>query len=203
MARDRQGKVSVWLGKLDSSEQLDEYLHERYDNDRPISRFAHDLGVGFYDHDLLETGFDAKAGTLHRSLLPHSWSWSYIDDVVAAARQVGLLDVNTWILFFGIAYEASANGRFAGGRLSFLGVFDYYETVPGPSPADPKTRPVRFVRHPKCPAWGVGRVLNEDKEHVLVHFEVAGLKRLQRSACRLAEVAEDEVPSSSALRDLR
>ena len=50
----------IWVARFKSKEALDEYMAEAIDEDdedAPISRFAADQGVGFYDHDLVYAEF--------------------------------------------------------------------------------------------------------------------------------------------------
>jgi hypothetical protein len=61
---------------------------------------------------------------------------------------------------------------------------------------------VRFVRHPKRPGWGIGRVIAEGADKIEVHFETVGLKHLARSVVALEEVAEETIEESSPVRAL-
>src|ERR1700733_3012900 len=56
MLTEEEYAVSVWVANGISQTIFDEYLAEDYsdDEDRPISRFAEDLGVSFYDHDFMD-----------------------------------------------------------------------------------------------------------------------------------------------------
>ena len=50
--------LDIWVGNFESEARLDAYFEENYDeDDAPISEFAADMGVSFYDHDFLESSF--------------------------------------------------------------------------------------------------------------------------------------------------
>jgi len=50
--------LDVWVGDFESEARLNAYFDEKYDeDDAPISEFAADMGVSFYDHDFLEFSF--------------------------------------------------------------------------------------------------------------------------------------------------
>ena len=54
----------VWVGKFKSAKALEKYMEEVIDDDddeAPISQFAADQGVAFYDHDLVFGEFLKKA----------------------------------------------------------------------------------------------------------------------------------------------
>lgn len=53
MLNERRDRIAIWAGDLVGSTGT-AYFAERYGGPEPISRFARDLGVKFYDHDWLE-----------------------------------------------------------------------------------------------------------------------------------------------------
>lgn len=47
---------------------------------------------------------------------------------------------------------------------------------------------MKFVRHPKRPGWGIGRVVREEGDKIDVYFEAVGPKPLVRSMANLEDV---------------
>jgi len=62
---------------------------------------------------------------------------------------------------------------------------------------------MRFIRHVKKPGWGVGRVLEDDREDVLVFFEAVGPKKLRKAVAELEEVPDSDVGPSDLLRHVK
>ena len=60
---EREGVVSIWVGAFSSEGQLRAYLHEQYEDDgAPLSEFARDCGLCWYDHDSVESRFADEVG---------------------------------------------------------------------------------------------------------------------------------------------
>jgi hypothetical protein len=90
----------IWLGRFPSEEAFEAYFEETYPDDEqntPISRFAEDQGTWFYDHDWVERSFN-DAGDLRSKIEPHSYSASYLDDVIRRAGEQGITDANVFIM---------------------------------------------------------------------------------------------------------
>jgi hypothetical protein len=62
---------------------------------------------------------------------------------------------------------------------------------------------MRFVRHPKRPGWGIGRVVSEDGDKIDVYFEAVGPKQLVRSMAGLEDVPDENVGEHDLLRHLK
>jgi hypothetical protein len=87
----------VWVAKFKSQKELDKYMDEDFDDDdedAPISRFAADQGVSFYDHDLVYAQFMKKATP--RALI-ECWEFpeKAVEKVVKAVEALGLEGLNT------------------------------------------------------------------------------------------------------------
>lgn len=88
----------VWLGMFQSEDHLDAYFEEQYeDDDTPINRFATDQGEMYYDHDWVERAF-CQSGDLHDLIEDASYSYDYMQDVIATAKELGIKSANTFIL---------------------------------------------------------------------------------------------------------
>ena len=119
---ERQGFVSVWVGRLQSEGDLRAYLHEQYqDDDAPLSEFASDWGLGWYDHDFVESRFTDEVG-LANLLQPFSYADSFVEAAMQEGSRKGVVRVNCAVVVFNC--HCSAEGR---GPLIFLGSFPYVQ----------------------------------------------------------------------------
>src|SRR5205809_1129756 len=99
--------VDIWLGLFPSQDRLDKYFDEQYsddDDETPISEFARDQGVWFYDHDLVERSFHEN-GENELGLLigRHSFSASFIESVLASFQTSRPFRYNAAVLVWGKA----------------------------------------------------------------------------------------------------
>jgi hypothetical protein len=117
--------VDVWVGRFPSADAVDAYFEETYgDDDRPISQFATDMGVRFYDHDFIEREFhDTPVSDLGAVLTEHSFSSSYLSEVIEAfrARQIGTF--NTVLLVWNEEIENPSSVAQADYTLHYIGRF--------------------------------------------------------------------------------
>jgi len=128
------GCVSIWLCSFDGSSELDQYLREQYENDdAPVSKFAEDAGISWYDHDFLEAalsqGKDGVLGTIWEGL---SYSSSFAAEAMAAIRERGLEGENAVLLLYRYAYECDEEVKvpLPESDLKYLGTFRYDENAP-------------------------------------------------------------------------
>jgi len=97
--------VSVWVGSFESRSDLDAYLHPFYSpgpetDDLPLSAFAADIGLPWYDEDFLEADCcPAPIGTLASALDGFSYSSSFAAAAVDAVH--GAPPFNTVLFFTG------------------------------------------------------------------------------------------------------
>lgn len=127
---EQTGVVSIWVGSFPTVELLEEYLKEQYeDDDVPISRFADDTGLDWYDHDLLEAQRYDEPLPVSVAISPLSFSASYIDAATEAAVRLGMGPIDTVVLLIDCSYTSERAARMAPSPLSFLGVFPYDENA--------------------------------------------------------------------------
>lgn len=124
----KAGTVSIWVGEFSSQAEFDSYFAETIDGDSdadaPINRFAHDIGVGFYDHDSQEAEFKGE-GLPVKDLLTGFWfADSYLESAAAVAALIGIERANAAVLLFDWNYEKSADPT-SESPLSFLGSFEF------------------------------------------------------------------------------
>ncbi|MFL6261706.1 MAG: immunity 22 family protein [Thermoanaerobaculia bacterium] len=125
--------VSVWLGRLGSQDALDAFLAEQYDDeqdDEPVSAFAAEIGLSFYDHDFFESSFHQRIDSAS-AFDGHSYAESFKQ----AAWQVGsqLRDgvYDTLLLLYGYDHEGRQPQLRASAHLAFVGTFPYQESSAG------------------------------------------------------------------------
>ena len=76
-----EGVVSIWVGNIATEDVYFTYLEETYseEDDAPISQFAADMEVTFYDHDNLEGTFLTKALPIAQLLHGLSYGESFCE----------------------------------------------------------------------------------------------------------------------------
>ncbi|MCG8456114.1 MAG: immunity 22 family protein [Holophagales bacterium] len=91
--------VHIWLGVFASEDALDSYFDERMhdDDETPMNDFAADQGKVFYDHDWVERSF-GEGGDLRSLIAGHSYSESYLENVVEEAKGKRITRANTFIM---------------------------------------------------------------------------------------------------------
>jgi WD40 repeat protein len=128
MLKETPGFVSMWVGDL-SAKEANAYLKETYgEQERPISRFAADLGEWFYDHDFVETAHERKATSIEKLVEDSSYSRSY----VAAAAKLAAAAKITSATFCVLMFDASFKGKWPkNAPVKFLGTTRYeLQTAP-------------------------------------------------------------------------
>lgn len=115
----------VWVARFKSQKALDAYLEEDFDgddDDAPISRFAADQGVGFYDHDLVYAEF--RKGATPRELV-ECWGFpaKAVEKVVAAVEALGADGVNTCVVADKGEFAKPRSATGAGYQLWYVGQF--------------------------------------------------------------------------------
>jgi hypothetical protein len=125
---ERPGVVSIWLGAFSSAASFEAYLKEDYDSDDvPLSPFAADTELGFYDHDFLEAEFFEPAGDSRSMLAGMSYSSSYIDKAVERAKAVR--GANAVFLLFDVEYRSSPVALGSTTPVTFIGTYPYDKTA--------------------------------------------------------------------------
>jgi len=120
--------VSIWVGSFESRSDLDAYLHPFYSpgpdtDDLPLSAFAADVGLPWYDEDFLEADrFLTPIGDLAAELEGFSYSSSFAAAVATAVH--GAAPFNTFVLLYGYDHSCCA-GPPNPTRVRFLGTYPY------------------------------------------------------------------------------
>jgi len=101
----RTETCDFWVGVFPSEDAFSVYVGEspRYyelvDTVEavPLSRFIRDQGAEWYDHDLIEAGFKANAGSVAELVRGHSYADQYAVELAQRAEQAGLSTVNGFL----------------------------------------------------------------------------------------------------------
>jgi hypothetical protein len=123
---DEYKNVDVWVGNFVDEDAAEAYFEEDYsgDDDTPISLFARDQGVNFYDHDFMEFDRCEPSNDIELLLKGHSFAGSYIEAVRIAYQAAGAPEATFKLLMFnreiGNPRSVSSDER----RLTYLGRFD-------------------------------------------------------------------------------
>lgn len=119
--------VDIWVGLFSSDEVFDKYFEENYDEDdedAPITQFAADMKVNFYDHDFFESAHHEKPSSdLAMLLKDHSFSSSYTPQAVAAYQKLAPGPVDSVVLLWGEEIETPQSVKGEGYALHYLGRF--------------------------------------------------------------------------------
>lgn len=113
---EKKGVISVWLGLKDRR------------NERDVDTLQDLCGVGYYQlSDQESNTFEYELVSLSRLLVDLSYSKSFIDDVILAARAKGIEQARRIVIQYDFAYDPAAVARAVDGDPVFLGVFDYLD----------------------------------------------------------------------------
>lgn len=115
----------IWVAQFTSAKALEKYMEEDFDaddDDTPISRFAADQGVGFYDHDLVYAEFLKKATP---AALIECWGFpaKATAAVVKAVEALGLDGLNTSFIADQGEFEKPKSAKGKGYQLWYVGQF--------------------------------------------------------------------------------
>jgi Immunity protein 22 len=115
--------ITVWLGKAENKRRYTSFLKEQYrDDSKPISEFAASQGETFYDHDFVESEFNAKWKTLDDALLALSHSASYAAELRAKVEAFGY---NFTLATLREDFAEPRSYESDGLKLDYLGSFEY------------------------------------------------------------------------------
>jgi hypothetical protein len=104
-----------------------EYFVETYAEDReqtPVSAFARDQGVGWYDHDFLEYGW-GPAATIQELVAGYSYSDQWADELARRVAAAGLTDVNFFVFVSEDQIKSPRSVDGNGYWLRYLGTIEY------------------------------------------------------------------------------
>lgn len=115
----------IWVAQFKTAKALEKYLEEDFDGDdedAPISKFAADQGVSFYDHDLVFAEFKKKATP--KSLME---GWDFPEKskaaVVKAIEALGVEGLNCCFIADGEEFSKPKSVKKKDYQLWYVGQF--------------------------------------------------------------------------------
>jgi len=118
-----------WVGRF-PEEVAGNYFVEVYDeNDEdrehtPLSAFARDQGVTWYDHDFLEYGW-GKAESIQKLVIGYSYSDQWAEELARRVADAGLSGVNFFVFISEDEIENPESVKGDGYWLHYLGTIKY------------------------------------------------------------------------------
>jgi hypothetical protein len=106
---NRSETCDFWVGVFPDEDAFSEYVGESPDwyldgsseNGTPLSKFIGDQGKQWYDHDMIEMGFNGNAKTVAELVAGYSYSDQYAEELSRRAGQAGLSKVNAFLFIRG------------------------------------------------------------------------------------------------------
>jgi Immunity protein 22 len=130
MSWEKEGFVSVWVGTFDNETEFENYVEEKYGqiDMMPLSKFAQESDLHWYDHDFREAFFNSDGVTHIRNLLiGSSYSESFIDAIVQKSNEIKIEEGNAVFLLFDCSYLPIEKGK---GKLRFIASAPYNDQSP-------------------------------------------------------------------------
>ena len=117
-----------WVGYFPTMQRVAEYFAEVYGEDRedtPLSQFARDQEVEFYDHDFIEYGFSEEATTVEGLFAGYSYHEQWAAELARRVADVGLTGVNMFVFINQEEIEKPKSVEGDGCWLRYLGTIRY------------------------------------------------------------------------------
>lgn len=115
-----------WVGQV-PEEVASDYFVETYDekgDEKPISAFARDQGVVWYDHDFLEYGW-GTAPTIQELVSGYSYSDQWADELARRVAADGLTGINFFVFISQDKMERPQSVESVGYWLRYMGTIEY------------------------------------------------------------------------------
>ena len=94
------------------------------DDEKPISAFARDQGVTYYDHDFLEYGW-GKADTIQKLVAGYSYSDQWAEELARRVVEASLTGVNFFVFITQDEIEWPQSVQGEGYWLQYMGTIEY------------------------------------------------------------------------------
>ena len=118
--------VSVWIGQFRDHRDFSNYMEPDYSDesdDLPLSAFAADIGLVWYDEDFVESDFlKAPTSDVAKALTGCSYSESFLPAIIATHN---LLVFNAFVLIYGYDHARYPQHQTLPLRVKYLGTFSY------------------------------------------------------------------------------
>lgn len=122
---EKEGFVSIWMGDFQSESEFNEYIEEKYgemENNRPLSPFSQDSGLGWYDHDFREAAFFGEKLRPRKMLIGASYSTSFIDAAAEKASKKNIEEANAVFILLDCDFQPPEKEK---GKLKFIASLPY------------------------------------------------------------------------------
>lgn len=120
----------IWIGQVDGERHKhyfeNQELPEGEDDDgMPYNEFARDQGETVFDFDFVEISYLTESEDVRSFVDGHSYFETYLDQVVARAKRLGMEKINVFILAGDDQFSNPQSVKRDGIRLEYLGKFEY------------------------------------------------------------------------------
>jgi hypothetical protein len=113
-----------WVGNVPEEIAGNYFVEDRSEDDTPISAFARDQRVTYYDHDFLEYGW-GKADTIQGLVAGYSYSDQWAAELARRVAAAGLTGVNFFVFITQDEIEQPQSVRGNGYWLEYMGTIEY------------------------------------------------------------------------------
>lgn len=113
----------IWLGQFGSGAPEKYFVQEYVDDDTPQSQFGAEQEQHSFDYDFVEISFPNDPLTVHDLVDGHSYSESYIEAVIQKATELGITEVNVFVLANKDQFDAPRSVVGPGYKLWYLGEY--------------------------------------------------------------------------------
>jgi hypothetical protein len=113
-----------WVGNFPEEIAGNYFVENSSDGHEPISAFARDQGVKYYDHDFLEYGW-GKANTIQKLVVGYSYSDQWAEELARRAAAAGLSGVNFFVFITQDEIEGPRSVQGDQYWLRYLGTIGY------------------------------------------------------------------------------
>ena len=120
-----------WLGHFPDEQAADAYFTEVWDeNDEdyehtPLSAFARDQSIKWYEHDVIEHGFKEGVGSIQELVEGHSYSDQWAEELDRRAKVAGLQRINFVVFINEEEIEQPRSLKADDYYLQYLGTIEY------------------------------------------------------------------------------
>ncbi|CAL2079823.1 immunity 22 family protein [Tenacibaculum sp. 190524A05c] len=114
-------KVSLWVAKFNSSEELSKFMEERFDRNGDVySDFMKSFKIGFIDNHFQEVDFYGDL-TVKQDVFD---GFSYVESFIENIPNENWSDYNSVILLYNFEYNQKVKQS---KKVKFVGSFEYVE----------------------------------------------------------------------------
>jgi len=127
-----KNKVSIWISLFPYGKIPDEYFEEEFTNKktRATNTWSNNFKLPYFNPNYMETnGIYSGTIMIKKAMGACSFSSSYVDALMNAARQRKIDEITWIVLLYDQAYDVSKSGVKKDEYMTFLGAFDYDEAA--------------------------------------------------------------------------